>query len=361
MQRPLFFLLFLLLPAARPFAQPLAVWPGDATNNGIVNNLDFLQLGLAYNYAGPPRQATATAWVPQAASPWTGQFADGTNFAYADCNGDGIVNYFYDAFPIYVHYGLTHGFVDSDAYVTGTPGVDPPLRFDSSGMPLQVVGGQSVSLPLVLGSAALPMENFYGIAFSIFVDRDFVDADAVALDFSALSWANPDNDRIYSVYPAGPERIDVGWVRTDHNERQGYGPFGTFDFIVIEDVVGVQQQFMLRIDSIRVIDRFGNETAVAGDTLQVTVVPDLTASEESPAPLAGLRVQPNPAVDGFSVEAPEAIRSLALTDATGRVVLQQQPGKRQWFCGLPPLPPGLYCLWVQTDRRVYNRKISIGL
>ena len=359
-------LLLILFPAffsAAPlFGQSLTVWPGDVTNNGVVNNVDFLHLGLAYNYIGPARDSVNSSWLPQQVSPWAGQFANGVNYAYADCNGDGIVNYFYDAFPIYVHYGKVHGLVTPDVFVPGTPGVDPPFQFDDSALPAQVSGGQQITLPLTLGSAALPMEDFYGIAFSIIVDRDFVDVDQVSLNFNQASWANPDNDRIFSVNRVTSERLDVGWVRIDHNEKSGYGPIGEASFIVIDDVVSVQQQFMLRIDSIRVIDRFGNQTAVAGDTLLVTVSADPTASSETPGPSrrSTLSVQPNPASDGIAVEAPETMRELILHDASGRVVMHLQPDLRRFYCPLPAVPGGLYFLQVQTDRGIYFEYIVIA-
>ncbi len=361
MKHLLLILLAAFFTAVSAISQPLTVWPGDVTNNGVVNNIDFLQLGLAYNYIGPARDSVNSSWLPQQANPWAGQFANGVNYAYADCNGDGLVNYFYDAFPVYVHYGKTHGLVTPDVFVPGTPGVDPSFQFDDSALPAQVFGGQQITLPLVLGNAALPVEDFYGIAFSIMVDRDFVDVDQVNLNFSQASWANPDNDRIFSVNRVTSERLDVGWVRIDHNEKSGYGPIGEASFIVIDDVVGVQQQFMLRIDSIRVTDRFGNQIAVAGDTLLVTVSADPTASSEAPASTRAsmLSVQPNPASDGIAVEAPEIMREMILLDASGRAVMHLQPGQRRFYCPLPAVSRGLYFLQVQTDRGIYFEKIAI--
>lgn len=360
MKRLLINLLLVLCGSALANGQSLQVWPGDVTNNGVVNNIDFLHLGLAYNYIGPQRDSVNVNWLPVQASPWSGQFANGTNYAYADCNGDGIVNYYYDAFPIYVHYGKTHGPVTPDVYQTGVQGLDPSLHFDDNAAPSQLVGGQQFTLPLVLGSPDLPMEDFYGIAFSIFVDEEFIDVDQVDLELGGYSWANPDNDRIFGVNRVSSKRIDVGWVRTDHNEKSGYGPIGDADFIVIDDVVGVQESFMLRIDSIRVLDRFGNETTVAGDTLWLTVVPDATASVERPERKVGQPlVAPNPASDAFSIESPEPVRQISLSDAAGRIILQARPDDRRYSCRLPELKAGLYFLQIQTDTGLYFQKLSI--
>jgi len=361
MKRLIIYLIFALTNSAALQGQPLEVWPGDVTNNGVVNNIDFLHLGLAYNYVGPARNSINVNWQPLQASPWNGQFANGVNYAYGDCNGDGIVNYFYDAFPIYVHYGKTHGPVAPDTYPAGLPGIDPALEFDPNAAPAQVVGGQQFSLPILLGSPAIPMEDFYGVAFSVLVDPEFVDADQVDFDFSAASWANPDNDRIFSINRVSDRRIDVGWVRTDHNEKSGYGPIGEASFIVIDDVVSVQQSFMIRIDSIKVYDRFGNEAAVAGDTLWINVTPDsqINATHTIFPTRKAPRVSPNPASESIGIEADAPIRLLSLHDASGRNLLQVRPDDRRYSCRLPELRAGLYFLQIQTDTGLFFQKIAI--
>jgi hypothetical protein len=214
MNRLLIFLLAIVGIAHRSSAQSsLLVYPGDVTNNGVVNTLDFLHLGLAYNFSGPARDSSGLDFSPKPAQPWSLQFPGGLNMAYADCNGDGNVNYFFDAFPLYTHYGQQRSNnVVPDEFPPGLPGIDAPLRFDHSAVPGLVHGGQVVRIPVELGSAAIPAEDFYGIAFSIQTDPSAINLDQSITSFAESSWANPDNDRIWMSKKAATNRLDVGLV-----------------------------------------------------------------------------------------------------------------------------------------------------
>lgn len=359
MKHLLFFLLFSLTGFAILKSQPLQVWPGDANNNGVVNNVDLLQIGMAYNNFGPERAVISSAWQPQPATPWPLVAGNGVNMAYTDANGDGLVHFYYDAFPVYVHYGLTHGTVTPDLFPPGIPGVDAPLFLDTFGSPIQVLGGAVLHLPLVLGTPAVPVEDLYGLAFSLHVDPAIIDVDDVSVNLDQISWANPDNDRIYATYPVSETRLDIAWVRTDHNERSGDGPVGIVSFIIIDDVVSLEEQFQIRIDSIHLIDRFGNQTAVAGDTLQITLLPDALTSTSRPGKTNAPRVWPNPAHDRLRLRAAGVIQQAELSDALGRIVARLEPGMPEAEWPLPALPPGVYWLEVQLHDRIFRQKIVI--
>ena len=364
MNRLLFVFIWVVLGVDTLKCQLLQVYPGDINANGIVNNVDFLYLGLAYNFIGPERDpapaSNPLAFLPQPAVPWSYEFFSGTNFAHADCNGDGIVNYYYDAFPLYVNYGQTRpDSVTADVFPSGLQGVDPPLQFDDSTLPAFVNGGQHLSLPILLGDAQHPVEDLYGIAFSVFVDPEYVDADNVDFNFTELSWANPDNDRVTLYKKVSNERVDVAWVRTDHNQRNGFGRIGTADIIIIIDVIGVQQDFVMRIDSVKMIDKFGNQTAVAGDSVVLHMNPDdeLTGTEAPSS--ANLHIRPNPVAHELNVSSAETIERLSLVNTLGQVVWQEQTGSTSVLTNLPSLPSGIYLLEIQTDKGSYIHKIKI--
>jgi hypothetical protein len=66
----------------------VTVYPGDANNDGIVDVRDILPLGVYYGTTGPSRTSASLSWVGQTVSSgWSPAAA-----AYADCNGDGVVN-----------------------------------------------------------------------------------------------------------------------------------------------------------------------------------------------------------------------------------------------------------------------------
>ncbi len=79
------------------------VYPGDANNDGIVNEVDVLPLGVFWRSSGPEREGDdLTGWFIQPAYSWEELAA-----TYADCNGDGTVNEA-DLSVIEGNWGLTH-------------------------------------------------------------------------------------------------------------------------------------------------------------------------------------------------------------------------------------------------------------
>jgi hypothetical protein len=336
------------------------VWPGDTDNNGIVDNHDLLQIGMAYNFVGPQRTAPSTDWTPQTASDWPVNFFSGLNLAHSDCNGDGIISFVYDAFPIYVHYGQTHGTPMPNIVPQGVVGIDAQLAFEQSAASGQYQVGSTLSVPLTLGSVDLPVEDFYGIAFSIFIDTGLIDIDQVALDFIGTSWINPDFDRIYSTYRASDSKLDVAWVRTDRNNQTGFGQIGTMDFIIIDNVVtAFPPNFQIRIGDIKMIDRFGNTTAVAGDTLTVQLEPSAINSTDQ-EPQIKTKIQPNPATDLLWVTCDKQMERLRLFGLDGQEIAAYNPiEQRQVQWQLPQIPNGNYVLEITTRQGVVRRIVSI--
>jgi PKD repeat protein len=91
------------------FTTGLAVYPCDANNDGIVNEMDILPIGVYWGMTGPPRSdAPSFVWTRQAAQSW-----DDPNATYADCDGNGVVE-MADFIAIGSNWGLNHD-------IEGTP------------------------------------------------------------------------------------------------------------------------------------------------------------------------------------------------------------------------------------------------
>ena len=80
----------------------VSVFPGDTDNNGIVDALDVLPIGVYFFENGTPRE-TGFIWSPANVLTWETFPA-----TYADANGDGVVNE-KDIIGIGVNWGNTHG------------------------------------------------------------------------------------------------------------------------------------------------------------------------------------------------------------------------------------------------------------
>jgi len=77
------------------------VFPGDANNDGVVNEIDVLPLGVFWMMTGPER-ADGFEWMMHPAYAW-----DEIAATYADCNGDSTINEL-DLQVIGMNWGRTH-------------------------------------------------------------------------------------------------------------------------------------------------------------------------------------------------------------------------------------------------------------
>lgn len=72
--------------------QQAMVWPGDASDNGVVDEADLIFWAYAYGTKSYERPAASLNWVGQPMGPsWPDTFPNGMNFAYTDMDGDGRV------------------------------------------------------------------------------------------------------------------------------------------------------------------------------------------------------------------------------------------------------------------------------
>ncbi|MBC8402030.1 MAG: T9SS type A sorting domain-containing protein [Candidatus Marinimicrobia bacterium] len=78
------------------------VHPGDTDNNGIVNALDVLPVGVYFQQTGYSRAGGWVGWNPSTAIEWGNPAA-----TFADANGDGTVDE-KDVIPIGVNWGSRH-------------------------------------------------------------------------------------------------------------------------------------------------------------------------------------------------------------------------------------------------------------
>jgi Leucine-rich repeat (LRR) protein len=84
------------------YCSVVSVYPGDTDNNGIVEALDVLPIGVYFLENGIPRESTGFFWSSVSGEPW--EILPAT---FADANGDGVVNEM-DIIGIGVNWGNTH-------------------------------------------------------------------------------------------------------------------------------------------------------------------------------------------------------------------------------------------------------------
>ena len=80
----------------------VGVFPGDCDNNGVVEALDILPIGVHFHSEGLRREDASYQWGSKPAMPWYSRPA-----TYADANGDGVVDE-RDVIGISVNWGNSH-------------------------------------------------------------------------------------------------------------------------------------------------------------------------------------------------------------------------------------------------------------
>ena len=69
------------------------VWPGDANYDLVCDNLDILNIGVAFAESGPTRAGASNSWTAQPANDFGNWFSSAVNMKHADCDGNGTVDY----------------------------------------------------------------------------------------------------------------------------------------------------------------------------------------------------------------------------------------------------------------------------
>ncbi|MCC6369748.1 MAG: T9SS type A sorting domain-containing protein [Bacteroidia bacterium] len=203
------------------FTNCAIVWPGDANRDGVVNNSDVFELGLASGATGSARSGASISWAGQFANAWSGNVSTGWNKCHADCNGDGTVNNG-DTLAIYNNYASTHAFRSSGS------AANPDLIL----VPQQseVYGGMWNVIDIVLGDASNPVSQLYGAAFDLDFDKSMVQSDSVKMVYTS-SFLNASNQNIQFRKPSFTNgKLYAASVRTDATDVNGNGKIGELWF-----------------------------------------------------------------------------------------------------------------------------------
>lgn len=358
----------LILCSSTILAQSLTVWPGDVDNNGQVTNVDVLYLGLGFDKTGPFRD-TANAgilWTPKQALSWNSFIIDTTlNGAYADCNGDGVVDTV-DLGAIEQNYLLTNGgALRPDSFLVGTPN-SPPLFFETS---LDTIfEGMGVSLNINLGSTQLPVDSFFGISFSIEFDTDLVTPGSwTALAASNIAPTfNTELTFLRELYDSS--RVDIAYSLTPLSTGNTSVPSDStilaLSFIIEDNLIGIAQldsTFDLRLRNVTLIDASGNRYATNPIALSLPLkLADTTVGINELE--SKLKVYPNPAQGQLYLSGINNIEQIQITDLTGAIVLNQitNGGSDKQVLNTETLTNGMYLLNVSTSKGIIRKKILIA-
>ncbi len=206
------------------------VWPGDANRDGIVSNLDVLELGLANNSTGLVRASATNSWVGQYVTNWTGTVSTGWNKSHADCNGDGVINN-NDQVAISNNFSLSHSFRESLVEL-----VNPDiLLVPQTGV---VYYGSWSKIDIMLGSATNNQSQLCGLAFDLNYDQSLIQTDSIKVVYPS-SFLNVNNQTIdFRKLNFANGKVYCATVRTDHANISGNGKIAELWYKVKSGSVG---------------------------------------------------------------------------------------------------------------------------
>lgn len=354
-------LILLVLPLTSASLSGQVMYPGDANNNGVANAVDVLYIGQAYGTNGPPRFPQATInWMPQSItnSIWSQSFPSGVNYAYADCNGDGIINED-DIEAVRMNFLEEHGGnITPDTFTAnGSQGVDPGFR--AVGDKEFLFGLDTLNVDILLGSGSVPVNEFYGIAFTAYFDPALIEGEEAKFFLADEPWYDPAGLESVSMVIENPAegRIDVAITRTNQAGANGSGTLGRFSFVIIEDVVGefVKFEDFFEIKDIKLIDNEWSDMQVF-DTL--VAMPTSVREVWTPK----WRIFPNPARESITLETGGLdVQRLRIINMQGQEVRSYTPSFRQEKHTIPlyQLPSGAYFVEMYTPQGRWAKKMII--
>ncbi len=308
------------------------VWPGDSNNDGICNNYDLLNVGIAYGSTGPARLNPVFTWQEQEAECWDDEFLNGINYNHADGIGDGVIDQL-DQLAIEQNYGLTNGEITVDLQDTDE---GPELYYVEP--EAELTEGTYLSLPVYLGTEDEPVEALYGMAFTIHFNQITFQPGTFEVSFEDCWLGTEQLDMITLDQLIQPEyKAEIALVRNDQTERGGYGKICTIHGM-IDDIAGKQESnYSFETSSPRAING-------AEEVLSIKIVPQITTLVES-SDGPNFEAYPNPAKQVLSLLVSDArYQQYQLLDCNGALHRQGDISSEKTTIDISALAEGIY--WI---------------
>lgn len=345
-----------------PCANNMCVWPGDVDNSNLVDMDDLLMFGTNFDSTGPARANASINWTAQPGTLWPDSTM-GVNMMHSDCDGNGHV-FWPDTLAIQQNYNLTHNKVggpDEDTRILGAPNLIVVPLFDS----LQV--GQAGTIEIHLGDSLNPADSIYGIRYTFHYDPALIDTNSVHVSFPNSWMGTPGTDLIglyQDFYFQG--KTEIGMVRTDQTERQGYGTIASISIVAIDNISGKRlietDTLDLGLSAVRAIGLDQSDRLVGTQGGSAIVWDTETGSFPIVAtPEPNFQTWPNPAESQLHIEWEGSSQAeVRILDQMGRTVLQLPPtNQHRLTIDANQLSTGLYFLNVTFDDSQKTKRVII--
>lgn len=334
-----------------------SVWPGDANDDLIANNLDLLTVALGFGDTGPTRAGASNTWVAQFATLWGTTTPGGPDEAHTDCDGSGLID-FADTVAINLNYGLTH--------TKQGNGLSPVIA--GSGVPVyceflvdSASVGDTVEVGIFIGDSITPASNVLGVAFTWNYDQTLVDSASPRITYDN-SWFSTAATHLHvsrDFYSS--EAMEVGFARNDHQGRSGMGQVATIALVLTDNIDG--KTALLTADTLygflSQITLIGaNGQPIAVDLRMDSLIVWQVITGQEPSPEQSLSIWPNPFSNEISVSLPAGSWNISLMDLQGRTLGNWIGMAGEHRMPLNFLPRGSYFLRAEGPDGVIVRRVT---
>ncbi|MBS1595464.1 MAG: T9SS type A sorting domain-containing protein [Bacteroidetes bacterium] len=338
-----------------------SVWPGDVNNDRAVSNVDLLPIGMGYGNTGPVRVVQGNVWQADSADTWGSDFiiyGNGADFKHADCNGDGTIN-MDDTLAIVQNYGLIHAKTSSPApWRSGIPALSIQFSRDT------VLAGDTLVADIILGDAALQVNNIYGLAFTYNFDPIITDSTSVQFGF-APSWlgGSANSISIHKDFPSAG-MVQAAITGINHLNRSGYGVIAHVRTIITTDNInGKDLSYYVNhtfISDVVAINEQGDSVSL-NDGVDSNRVGYLSTGIIDQSAVSMIKVYPNPSAGRIELQASDDIMEISASDMIGQQVYQQSGmhGRHQSI-DLSGLGTGVYILRITTGDTIQTIRLTIA-
>lgn len=326
------------------------VWAGDTDTNQVANNFDLLPIGTNYGLTGMSRPNADLNWDCEPMYDWSLVPTGNPDPKHSDTNGDGIIDD-NDTLAITLNWGQVYVKNGSPTTANGTP-----IYVDTT----SAAPGQTLLIPVVLGTNLLPANNAYGVAFTLTYDNTIVDTNSVSMDYSN-SWLGIDGLDMITIekdfYAQG--EIQVGMSRIDQLVVSGSGAVAYIQLTIKDDVL---KSSLLRLDfdvkDVKLIDNNGVVLPVAPEATSSVVI---ASSVNQYQQALNFELYPNPTNAALTVVLPGASQQgLRLYNSQGQLLQSwQADAGNQLQLDLQDYPAGAYLLQLLTADGVATKRVVV--
>lgn len=327
------------------------VWIGDADQDSMVTNFDYLQVGLNYGATGTARNAPLI-WQPFESQNWDTAFFN-TNLKHADCNANAIIDR-NDLWEIKFHFGKSYKTTPSiDTYNSGPElsmytvnGSD--TLFTNSGQLIFIRTNQT--------------DEIAGLAFTVEGNKDHV----IFYDGSPYTLWNTDlinSESIWRSTSIDPEKNEFhgGYVRLDGQNSPTKNDKIALIRVIAKDTSHQLIQTTLKIKNIKAVLADGTILDYGSQDFLLNIVnPNGNGIilQNKDLNHHNIKIFPNPTSDILNIKLEKIAPSqLVIFDALGKQVLEKNNlVEKDFQLSTANFSEGIYFLKIEIEGKTTIKK-----